>query len=141
MRRTGERRCRAAAIPCCGEKRTLSRTGAGQKALLFEVPRQRLMFRTGTGQSRAGSRSAACEKTPRARGQNHFPLLRRLRRAKNAPRTGAESYCAHTVTVRRRNAPRTENRTERRPPLEAFPRGDGGRRLFLSAIISFSFQH
>ena len=70
MRRTGERRCRAAAIPCCGEKRTLSRTGAGQKALLFEVPRQRLMSRTGTGQSRAGSRSAACEKTPRARGRN-----------------------------------------------------------------------
>ena len=54
MRRTGKRRCRAAAIPCCGEKRTLSRTGAGQKALLFEVPRQRLMSRTGTGQSRAG---------------------------------------------------------------------------------------
>lgn len=120
MRRTEKRRCRAAAIPCCGEKRTLSRTGAGQKALLFEVPRQRLMFRTGTGQSRAGSRSAACEKTPRARGRNHFPLLRRLRRAKNAPRT--------------------ENRTERRPPLEAFPRGDGGRRLFLSAIISFYIE-
>ena len=103
MRRTGKRRCRAAAIPCCGEKRTLFRTGAGQKALLFEVPRQRLMFRTGTGQSRAGSRSAACEKTLRARERNHFPLLRRLRRAKNAPRTGAESYCAHAVTVRGRN--------------------------------------
>ncbi len=68
MRRTGKRRCRAAANPCCGEKRTLSRTGA-----------------------------------------EHFPLLRRLRRAKNAPRT--------------------ENRTERRPPLEAFPGAEqsGGR--------------
>ena len=73
MRRTGERRRRAAAIPCCGEKRTLSRTGAGQKALLFEVPRQRLMSRTGAGQSRAGSRSATSEKTPRARGRNIFP--------------------------------------------------------------------
>ena len=53
MRRTGKRRCRAAAIPCCGEKRTL--------------------FRTGAELSRAGSRSAACEKTPRARGRNIFP--------------------------------------------------------------------
>lgn len=119
MRRTGKRRCRAAAIPCCGEKRTLSRTGAGQKALLFEVPRQRLMFRTGTGQSRAGSRSATCEKTPRARGRNHFPLLRRLRRAKNAPRM--------------------ENRTERRPPLEAFP-GAGRRQKALSFCHHF-FLH
>ena len=45
----------------------------------------------------------SCEKTLRARGRDHFPLLRRLRRAKNAPRTGAESYCAHAVTVRGRN--------------------------------------